>query len=254
MAKTTGIEWTDSTWNPWYGCRKVSEGCKFCYAQRDMERFGKDFNTVTRAKEGTFYSPDHWKDGRLIFTCSWSDWFIEEADEWRPEAWEIVRRNPQHIFQILTKRPERILENLPPDWGDGYRNVWLGISGENQRTLDLRAPDFLAVPAALHFLSAEPLIGPISDIFKYLWKGGLKGFRWVIVGGESGVGTDWRMMKIEWVDAIFQQCRMAEVPFFFKQWAGVKTPGVINNRYKGKVVQEMPDPSEFKPTSQRPMF
>jgi protein gp37 len=255
MAKDTGIEWTDSTWNPWYGCEKISAGCRFCYALRDMERFGKDFNTVTRAKDATFYSPDKWDKGRLIFTCSWSDWFIQDADKWRDEAWAIVRRNPHHIFQILTKRPERIRQSLPDDWGDGYRNVWLGISAENQEALDLRVHELLEVPAALHFLSAEPLIGPIPDLFTYLYKGGMRqGIRWVIVGGESGSGTDWRTMKIEWVDQIFEQCKTVEVPFFFKQWAGTKKPGIVNNRYKGQVIQEMPDPSEFKPTPQRPMF
>lgn len=219
-----------------------------------MTRFGKDFNTVTKAKDGTFYSPDHWKESKLIFACVWSDWFIEEADEWRPEAWEIVKRNPHHIFQILTKRPERIQQCLPDDWGYGYGNVWLGISAENQRTLDLRAPDLLQIDAALHFLSAEPLIGPITQLFHYLNIGGRTGFNWVIVGGESGKGQNWRQMPIEWVDEIFEQCKMAEIPFFFKQWAGEKKPGIVNNRYKGKLYQEMPDPASFRPSPQRPMF
>lgn len=237
------------------GCRKVSAGCRFCYALREMERFGRNFNIVQRAKDATFYSPDKWDDPKLIFTCSWSDWFIQDADKWRDEAWEIIRRNPHHIFQILTKRVDRVRQCLPEDWGEGYRNVWLGFSAESQAMLDERAPTMLTIPAALHFVSIEPLISPIRNIFGLLYKGGLRpGIRWVIVGGESGYGQDWRVMKIEWVDEIYGQVRLTDVPFFFKQWAGQKKPGVINNRYKGKVVQEMPDPAEFRPTPQRPMF
>jgi protein gp37 len=162
MAKESSIEWTDATWNTHIGCRKVSQGCAQCYAERDMTRYGRDFSTVLRTKPATFNAPLKWDEPKLIFTCSWSDWFIEEADQWRDEAWDIIRRTPQHTYQILTKRPERILENLPEDWGDGWPNVWLLASVENQEMADLRIPQLLAVPAWIHGLSVEPLLGPVE--------------------------------------------------------------------------------------------
>lgn len=255
MGKNSAIEWTDHTWNPWYGCQKVSPGCKHCYAERDMLRFGKNFNAITKAKDGTFYSPDKWEDGGLIFTCSWSDFFIPEADEWRPEAWEVIKRNQRHIFQILTKRPERILDCLPEHWGRGLPNVWLGMSAANQEWLDRRAPDFLRIPAVLHFLSAEPLIGPMPHIQQYLpMAQGRRGFDWVIVGGESGVGSEWRQMQPQWVEDIWQACQQFEIPFFFKQWAGQKKPGATNARFRGQVWQEIPDANFFKPPPMDPLF
>jgi protein gp37 len=247
MGRKTAIDWCDATWNPWYGCQKVSAGCKHCYAQRDMLRFGKNFDVVTKAKDGTFFAPDKWTDEPLIiFVCSWSDFFIEDADFWRDEAWEIIRRNPQHIFLLLTKRIERVEMCLPDDWGEGYPNVWLGVSVANKDEV-YRLPLALEIPAALHFISAEPLVGEI-EIFEYLYKGGFRpGYKWVIVGGESGVGTEWRDLKIEWVDKTYQDCQNADVAFFFKQWAGRKKKGVVNNRYKGQVIHEMPENTTLEP-------
>ncbi len=138
----------------------MSPGCAACYMFRDQRRYGNDPEIVTRAAPATFGAPLKWKDGKLIFTCSWSDWFHEDADEWRDEAWAIVRECPQHTFQILTKRPELIPERLPPDWGDGYPNVWLGVSIENARHT-FRADLLREVPAALRFISAEPLLGSL---------------------------------------------------------------------------------------------
>ncbi len=132
MGEITGIGWTDATWNPWYGCSKVSPGCAHCYMFRDMKRYGSDPEVVTRSKT-KFDEPRKWKTPRRVFTCSWSDWFHEGADAWRAEAWAIVRDTPHLTYQILTKRPERIADHLPPDWGEGYPNVWLGTSVENQR-------------------------------------------------------------------------------------------------------------------------
>jgi len=224
------------------GCTKVSTGCKHCYAQRDMLRYGKNFDVVTKAKPATFYAPDKWADENLlIFTCSWSDFFHEAADEWRPEAWEIIKRNPQHTFQILTKRTERILDCLPSDWECGYENVWLGTSAAGQGEADARMSELLAVPAALHWVSAEPLVAPLR-LIDWLYKGGPRpGLKWVVVGGESGVGTEWRDMRHEWVDVLFDECQMFEVAFFFKQWAGKRKSGVESNRYKGKIWHEMPE-------------
>lgn len=253
MGRQTGVDWADASWNPWMGCQKVSVGCKHCYAQRDMLRFGKNFDVVTRTTDKTFNSPDKWTDAPLIiFVCSWSDFFIEDADFWRDEAWAIIRRNPQHTFLLLTKRIERVEMCLPSDWGEGYANVWLGVSVANVDEV-FRIPLALEIPAALHFVSAEPLVGPI-EIFEYLYKGGPRpAIKWVIVGGESGVGTEWRDMKPEWVDKIYQDCLNVDVAFFFKQWAGRKKKGVINNRYKGNVIHEMPENTTLE-TKQNALF
>lgn len=218
-----------------------------------MLRFGKNFDVVTRSKDKTFYAPDKWTDAPLIiFACPWSDFFIEDADFWRDEAWAIIRRNPQHTFLLLTKRIERVEMCLPSDWGEGYPNVWLGVSVANRDEV-YRIPLVLEIPAALHFVSAEPLIGPI-EIFEYLYKGGPRpAIKWVIVGGESGVGTEWRDMKPEWVDRIYEDCLNVDVAFFFKQWAGRKKKGVINNRYKGKIIHEMPENTTLE-TKQSALF
>ena len=116
VSATTEIEWTEATWNPWMGCTKVSPGCAHCYMFREQRQYGRDPETVVRSKT-KFREPMKWAEGRLVFTCSWSDWFHEGADAWRPEAWEIVRATPQHTYQILTKRPERIVDHLPATRG-----------------------------------------------------------------------------------------------------------------------------------------
>lgn len=216
MAETTGIGWTDATWNPWYGCTKVSPGCAHCYMFRDMVRYGRDPEVVTRSKT-KFRDPLKWKDGRRIFTCSWSDWFHPLADAWRPEAWEIIRRSPQHTFQILTKRPERIQFFLPDDWGYGYPNVWLGTSIENQRWTT-RLAELVAVPAQVRFLSCEPLLGPLNFGEWYTPDELHEDLHWVIAGGESG--GDHRTCDPDWLRSIRDQCAAAEIPFFLKQLGG----------------------------------
>ena len=132
MGASTAIEWTQSTWNPWRGCAKVSPGCASCYMYRDQLRYGRDPQEVVRTKPSTFDAPLRWRNSAeassspLVFTCSWSDWFHPSADPWRDDAWSIVKQCPTLTFQILTKRPELIRERLPADWGpDGYSNVWL---------------------------------------------------------------------------------------------------------------------------------
>jgi protein gp37 len=207
MALTTGIEWTDATWNPWYGCKKVSPGCKGCYAERDMHRYGRDFSVVTRSKT-TFNHPLLWREPARVFTCSWSDFFIEDADGWRDEAWNVIRKTPRHTYQILTKRPHRIAGHLPADWP--FDNVWLGTSVENCRH-GLPRIDFLrAVPARVRFLSIEPLLEhiPASQL-------NLDGIHWVIVGGESGPAA--RPMEADWVWEIRDLCIARDVPFFFAE-------------------------------------
>jgi protein gp37 len=230
MGNNTGIQWTEATWNPWVGCIKVSAGCKFCYMYRDQERWGKDPRVVTRTSVKTFNSPLQWKEPKIIFTCSWSDWFIPGADKWRAEAWKIIRDTPQHTYQILTKRPELIRDRLPADWGDGYPNVWLGISAEDQENYMKRMADFIPVKAKVKFLSAEPLLGRIVLDSKINVGGGItngiKHLNWVIIGGESGHGKEPEDKNVKYgyraisghhfVDMI-NVCKEYDVPVFMKQ-------------------------------------
>lgn len=252
MAKTTGISWTHSTWNPWQGCHKVSAGCKNCYMYREKKRWGQDPNIVARSSKRTFNRPLHWHEPALVFVCSWSDFFIEEADPWRDEAWEIMWHTPHLTYQLLTKRPERIHECLPADWGDGWPNVWLGVSAENEPAAEKRLPLLLAVPAAVHWVSAEPLLGhihfarwlyrceacerrPLDDLREWRFNGTrwehYHGYPighlesvpdqvldWIVVGGESGPNA--RPMDIRWARFIQFQCEDAGVPFFMKQIGG----------------------------------
>lgn len=217
MGEKSTIQWTEASWNPWHGCKKVSEGCKYCYMYRDKEKYGQDPTLVVKSKT-KFTEPLKWKDPKVIFTCSWSDWFIDEADEWRPDAWKVIKATPHHTYQILTKRPERILDHLPDDWGSGYPNVWLGVSVENKKAADERIPLIVEVPAAIRFLSVEPLLGPVELNGAFAWPHG-KGVDWVIVGGESGNDNGhykYRPMKLEWVDSIIEQCS-ENAPLFVKQ-------------------------------------
>jgi protein gp37 len=187
VAHESKIEWTEATWNPWHGCHKVSAGCKNCYMFRDKAKYGQDPNVVVRSKT-RFYDPLKWKEPRTIFTCSWSDFFIEEADPWRDEAFAIMALTPQHTYQVLTKRPDRMLEYLTDRkvqdrWGeaaceitkspcaclgidelegDPLPNVWLGVSVEDQKTANERIPLLLETPAAKRFISAEPLMGSVD--------------------------------------------------------------------------------------------
>jgi len=186
---------------------------------RDMARYKKDPNVVVRTKPATFNAPLKWKEPRMVFTCSFSDFFIEEADEWRADAWEIIRKTPQHTYQILTKRPERIKACLPDDWGDGYPNVWLGVSVENQDNIG-RIHLLAEIPAAVRFVSAEPLLGEVNfraddKVFE-----SFKKMDWIIVGGESGNNTgkyQYRPCEIEWMELIAHQCAYEGVACFIKQ-------------------------------------
>jgi protein gp37 len=212
LGNKSAIEWTDATWNPWHGCHKISPGCKFCYMYREKKQYGQDPNLVVRSKT-KFYDPLKWKEPRLIFTCSWSDWFIEEADAWRDEAWDIIRRTPQHTYQILTKRIDRAVHPLTKTAAGripvpALPNVWLGVSVEDRERLS-RIDLLRQTPAAVRFLSLEPLLEDLGPL-------DLRGIDWVIVGGESGPGA--RPMHPAWARSIRDQCVAAEVPFFFKQW------------------------------------
>lgn len=225
MSEHTAIEWTEKTWNPWQGCTKVSPGCAHCYMYREKMRYGQDPETVIRSRPPTFNAPLRWKEPALVFTCSWSDFFHQAADAWRPLAWDIIRNTPHLTYQILTKRPERIYAHLPEDWGEGWPNVWLGTSVESQRWTH-RLVDLLLVPAVVHFLSAEPLLGPL-DLAGYTdgsWideEGNAwpqHALDWVIVGGESGPRA--RPMDLDWVRALRDECAQEGVAFFLKQLGG----------------------------------
>lgn len=215
MGKNSNIAWCDHTWSPWQGCRKVSPGCLNCYMYRDKARYGQDPATVIRSKSGTFMAPLRWKDPAKVFVCSWSDFFIEDADPWRDEAWEIMRRTPHLTYMLLTKRAENIKDRLPPDWP--LKNVWLGVTAENQETADRRIPILLSTPAEIHFLSVEPLISPV-DLSLFLGEGRLWEISLVIVGGESGPNA--REMKPEWAAELKRQCAAAGTAFFMKQMSG----------------------------------
>jgi protein gp37 len=171
------IQWTDYTWNPFHGCTKISDGCKFCYMYRNEERYKRNPSMLIRSSKPIFYRPYKIKEPSLIFTCSFSDFFHKEADKIRHECWEIIKNTPQHQYQILTKRPERILECLPPDWGNGYLNVWLGVSIESEKYL-FRWEKLKKIPAKIKFVSIEPLL---ENFTKFP-----DNPDWVIIGGESG--------------------------------------------------------------------
>lgn len=213
MGKGTKIEWADHTWNPWYGCTKVSTGCKNCYAERDMIRFGKNFNTIHRSKT-TFSDPLSWDKPAKVFVCSWSDFFHEDVPlDWLDEAWEIMKQTPHLTYLLLTKRAQNIAHALPDDWGEGYPNVWIGVTVEDNDQL-WRLCYLEDVKAVRRFVSAEPLLGPISEMYMFF-----PSIDWVIVGGESGPNA--RQMYPEWVEKLRDLCLEDDtVAFFFKQWGG----------------------------------
>ena len=234
MAGTTAIEWTEMTWNPVTGCSKVSQGCKHCYAERLARRLQAMGNVRYRNGFRVTLHPDlldlpkKWKKPRLVFVNSMSDLFHEAVPfEFIARVFETMTACPQHTFQVLTKRSRRLRE-LAPDlpWPP---NVWMGVSVENEDVL-FRVKDLQATPAAVRFLSCEPLLGPLDDL-------PLEGIHWVIVGGESGPNA--RPMHPKWVESILRQCRRAGVAFFFKQWGGVHKRK--NGRLlHGRTYDEMP--------------
>lgn len=234
MAERSEIEWTESTWNPVTGCTKISQGCKNCYAERlalRLQRMG-----APRYRNGfkitlhpdILHLPKSWKKPKLIFVNSMSDLFHKDVpDDYISRVFQTMRDCPQHTFQVLTKRSSRLA--VVANRLQWPSNVWMGVSVENAKTVH-RIDDLRTVPAAVRFLSVEPLIGPLGRI-------NLSGIHWVIVGGESGSGA--RKMERAWVDAILTQCRAASVPFFFKQWGGVRkdlTGRLLDN----KTYDEMP--------------
>jgi protein gp37 len=223
MGKQTKIEWTDHTWNPWRGCLKVSLGCKFCYMYRDQVRYGRDPKAIVRAAPATFNAPLKWGCGR-VFTCSWSDFFIEQADEWRPEAWDIIKRTPYLTYQILTKRPENIKDRLPDDWGNGWSNVWLGVSVETP-AYEWRIVALEEIPAVVRFVSAEPLLSSLPNLYSYF-----PILDWIITGGESMSN---RPANLDWFKQIRDDCQHYGVAYFHKQNGGNRK---INGAWGGRLL------------------
>lgn len=233
MAERTAIGWCHPpglapghTWNPWQGCTHVSTGCKFCYMFREKKRYGQDPSTVIRSKPPTFNAPLKWKEPAAVFTCSWSDFFHPAADEWRHEAWAIIRRTPQLTYLILTKRVHRLPECWPPDWYGGYPNVKLGFSAENQESFDERlrqARIVTNVCSRRFFVSLEPLLAPIV-----LPDGFDQWIEWVIAGLESGPAARHPADPFRILRSLRDQCTQRSplsrirrpVPFYFKQWGG----------------------------------
>lgn len=234
MAQSS-IEWTEMTWNPTTGCDKVTAGCKFCYAEvmsRRLQAMGvekyKD-NFEVRTHDDALDIPYTWRGSKVVFVNSMSDLFHKDVPlSFIKKVFKVMNENPQHIFQVLTKRAERLHElHKQLKW---THNIWMGVSVENEKVKG--RIDFLRkTDARVKFLSLEPLIGPLPKL-------NLKKMDWVIVGGESGHKP--RPMNVDWVLDIQEQCEEKEVAFFFKQWGGrnKKAAGRILN---GRTYDEMPE-------------
>jgi len=217
MSIRSSIEWTESTWNPLTGCTKVSPGCKHCYAERMARRlqamgqpnYVNGFRLTLH--EHVLEAPLSWKKPQVIFVNSMSDLFHPDVPvKFIQQVFSVMHRASWHIFQVLTKRSERLLELSPQiEWPI---NAWMGVSVETQNYV-YRIDHLRQTGAYIKFLSLEPLLGPLPHL-------DLHGINWVIVGGESGPGA--RPLREEWVLEVRDQCQVAHVPFFFKQWGGVR--------------------------------
>jgi len=234
MSANSSIEWTDATWNPVTGCTKVSPGCDHCYAETFAERwrgipghhFERGFDLVLRPER--LEEPYHWKKPRRVFVNSMSDLFHKDVpDEFIEKVWFTMYSTPRHTYQVLTKRPERMRRFLADK--PVVPNIWIGTSIENA-DYAWRADMLRTTPAAVRFLSLEPLLGHIPAII-------LRDMDWVIVGGESGHGA--RRMEAFWVQHIQVDCEQMGIPFFFKQWGGMRKKENGRMLY-GKIYDEYP--------------
>jgi len=226
---STGIEWTDKSWNPVTGCNKVSPGCIHCYAETLTKRFHANFPNgfdVTLHYD-RIMQPYRWKKPSCIFVNSMSDLFHEDIPlEFLKQVFDVMRETPRHTYQILTKRAARLFDLAPElQWSD---NIWMGVSVESQAYVN-RVNALRGVPARVRFLSCEPLLGSLQL--------DLRGIHWVIVGGESGQRC--RPICAEWVRDIRNQCDEAKVAFFFKQWGG-RTPKSGGRLLDGRTWNAMP--------------
>lgn len=229
------IEWTELTWNPTTGCNKVSQGCKFCYAEvmarrlkaMELDKYRNGFKLTLH--EDALKIPYSWKTPKIVFVNSMSDLFHKDIPfDFIRRVFKVMNENPQHVFQILTKRADILYDyNKKINW---THNIWMGVSIENEKEL-WRADYLRKTKAKTKFLSLEPLLAPLAELK-------LNKIDWVIVGGESGRRP--RPMKTEWVFEIFEKCEKANVKFFFKQWGGTnkkKTGRLLN----GRTYDEMPE-------------
>jgi len=236
------IEWTDATWNPVRGCTKISPGCKHCYAETFAERFrgvpdhpyeqGFDLRVVPEK----LFEPLSWKASRMVFVNSMSDLFHDDVpDEYVLAVGRVMEMAEWHTFQVLTKRADRLRALLSGKLGFAadLPNVWWGVSVEDRRYGLPRVADLRAAPARTRFLSVEPLLEHLGEL-------DLDGIHWVIVGGESGAGA--RPLDPGWVRSVRNQCVAAKVPFFFKQWGGVRK-GTAGRLLDGRTWDEMPAPA-----------
>ncbi|MEO0474361.1 MAG: phage Gp37/Gp68 family protein [Planctomycetota bacterium] len=265
MSLASSIEWTEATWNPVVGCRKVSAGCANCYAERMSKRLaamatadikagrnpGKKagylhvinkrgrWNGDVFLDESAVDSPRSWRSPRVIFVNSMSDLFHEDVPlEFIKSVFTTMNDCQQHTFQLLTKRPERVRELSPKlAWGS---NIWMGTSVENQ-SVTSRVRELRGTRAIVKFLSVEPLLGPIPRL-------PIAGMDWVIVGGESGPGA--RPMDPAWVRQIRDRCKARGVPFFFKQWGGIDK-GASGRRLDGRTWDQMPKHTMQSPEAAR---
>ena len=237
---TSSIEWTELTWNPTTGCDKISAGCKFCYAEimsrrlkaMGVEKYADGF--AIRQHESALAIPFQWKKPAMVFVNSMSDLFHKDVPlEFIQKVFAVMNQCPHLIFQVLTKRSERLAEVCGElTW---TQNIWMGVSVEDERVTH-RIDDLRQVPAAVRFLSCEPLIGPLSKLK-------LRGIDWVIVGGESGAKP--RPMDPKWVLEIRDQCAKHDVAFFFKQWGG------RNKKAAGRELEGVHHNSFPKPKARR---
>jgi protein gp37 len=239
MSANSTIEWTDATWNPVRGCTKISPGCKHCYAETFAERFrgvpghpyeqGFDLRLVPE-KLG---EPLRWKTPKTIFVNSMSDLFHEDVPDWYIErVAKVMHMANWHTYQVLTKRAARLRELLATtlSFASRLKHIWWGTSVEDRKYGVPRIGELRDAPAAIRFLSIEPLLEDVGEL-------DLNGLHWVIVGGESGAGA--RPMKKEWVADLQFQCKKAGVPFFFKQWGGVRK-SEHGRELNGRTFDEMP--------------
>ena len=241
MGAVTQIAWAHATFNPWIGCMRVSPACDRCYAAAIAKRFGWRDNEGhdlwdvhaerKRTSEAYWRGPLRWNrdalatgERRRVFCASMADIFDNHVPEaWRTDLWDLIRATPALIWVLLSKRPQNAPAMLPPDWGDGWPNVWLGTTVENNREAARRIPHLAAIPAALRFLSVEPLLEAV-DLAPWFAK-----LHWVICGGESGAGA--RPTQPDWMRNLRDQVHAAGAKFFVKQlgsnrtaWPGIKHP------------------------------
>lgn len=259
MGEKTGIKWTESTFNLAWGCQKVSPACQNCYAEKWAARVGQPDLWKPNGERRTF-GPKHWaaplkwnqmaleqETTHLVFCGSMCDVFEDHptVKAERQKLFPLIESTPHLVWQLLTKRPENIMKELPDHWREKLpENVWVGTTVENQQYLETRAPLLLQVPATVRFFSCEPLLGQID----------LSGHRpeWVIVGGESGPG--FRALNLEYARNLADQCLDFKIPFFFKQVGGVRSDSG-GHELDGEFIQEFPGFYEHRPfVDQRKRF